>query len=216
MGSISVLIAEDHAVVREGTREVLLRDPGLDVIGETGTAEGALAAVASERPDVLLLDLALPDRSGIDVLKQVCSAYQETKVLILSAYDDYDYVVAAIEAGAAGYLIKSIRGSELIDAIYAVTRGQIVLHPRVVEKLRSSLQRGDGPELQMPQMLSPREIEILRVASTGRRNKEIAQGMNISVRTVEAHFSHIFTKLNVSSRTEAVIHGAARHWFDLD
>lgn len=204
-----VLIVEDHAVVREGTREILARDPTLDVTGEAGTAAEAMRLARELPPDVILLDLALPDRNGIDAIPDITEAAPKAKILVLSAYDDEDYVVAAMKAGAAGYLLKTMRGREVIEAIHAAREGRVTLHPAVAEKLRRSLQ-GVAPSL------SPREREILELAARGLRNKEIARDMHLSVRTVEGHLSHILTKLGVSSRTEAVLYGVAHHWFTPD
>ncbi|MFA5891577.1 MAG: response regulator transcription factor [Actinomycetota bacterium] len=204
-----VLIVEDHAVVREGTREILARDATLEVAGEAGTASEAVRLARELRPDVILLDLALPDRNGIDAVPDIAEAAPDARILVLSAYDDEDYVVAAIEAGAAGYLLKTMRGKEVIEAIHAAREGRVTLHPAVAAKLRHSLQKGSPS-------LSPREREILELAARGLRNKEIGRAMHLSVRTVEGHLSHILAKLGVSSRTEAVVYGVARHWFDMD
>lgn len=214
MDLIRVLIVEDHAVVREGTREVLHRDRGLDVVGEAGTGEEALRLVDEFAPDVVLLDLGLPDMSGMEVLREISARSPSVRVLVLSAYDDDDYVVTAIDAGAAGYLLKTVRGKEVVEAIHAVRLGQVILHPAVAEKLRHSIQGALGAAT-VP-ALSAREMGILRLAARGLRNKAIAHEMHISVRTVETHLSHILTKLRVSSRTEAVVYAAAHHWLALE
>lgn len=204
-----VLIVEDHAVVREGTREILQRDPTVAVVGEAGTAREAITLVGRLHPDVVLLDLALPDQSGIEAVPRILEAAPGTKVLVLSAYDDEDYVVAAIEAGATGYLLKTVRAKEVVEAIQAVRAGRVTLHPAVAEKLRRSLRR-EAPAL------SAREMEILGLAARGLRNKEIARRMHLSVRTVEGHISSILRKLGVGSRTEAVVYAAAHRWFPLE
>jgi two-component system, NarL family, response regulator LiaR len=210
--AVRVLIVEDHVFVREGTRELIQRDPAVEVVGEAGTAEEALTLTERLRPDVVLLDLALPDRNGIDVLPALCEKAPDARIVVLSAYDDGDYVVAAIEAGAAGYLLKTARGQEVVEAIHAVGRGQVVLQAEVAGELRRSLRRGSTGR----DALSPREMEILRLAARGWRNRDIASEMGISVRTVEGHLSHVLGKLGLSSRTEAVVYGAAHGWFELD
>lgn len=210
--AIRVLIVEDHAIVREGTRELVSRDDAIEVVGEAETASDALDLAARLRPDVVILDLALPDMNGIEVLSGMDQAAPEAKVLVLSAYDDADYVVAAMEAGAAGYLLKTVRGREVVEAIHAIRRGEVILQAEVADQLRSSLRHAESdPRAD----LSAREIEVLRLAAGGLRNKDIADEMQISVRTVEGHFSHILTKLGVSSRTEAVVFGVAHGWFTL-
>lgn len=208
MPHIRVVIVDDHAVVREGTRQLLEADSGLEVVGEAATGQEAVQLIERLGPDVVLLDLALPDINGIEVAGRLQTALPDTKVIILSAYDDADYVVAAMDAGVAAYLLKTSRGQEVIDAIHAVNQGQVILHPEVAAKLRRPQQR-EEPEL------TPRELEVLRLAAVGRHNKEIADQLSISVRTVEGHLSHILTKLDVASRTEAVVYGLARHWFTL-
>ena len=210
----TIVIVDDHAVVREGTRELLTQDPTLDVVGEAGSAEEALGVIESLQPDVVLLDLALPDASGIEVARRIPEMTVDTKVVILSAYDDDDYVLAALELGVAAYLLKTVRAQDVIDAIHAIERGQVVLHPSVARKLRRSLTRqlAEGA----PVRLTDRELEVLKLAAAGLQNHDIALRLSISVRTVEGHFSHIFSKLNVANRLEAVVHGLAQSWFTLE
>lgn len=211
VANVSVLIVDDHAVVREGTRQLLAQDQSLNVVGEAGRGDEAVRLALLLRPDVVLLDLALPDQSGIDVARTIRGTAPETQVVVLSAYDDDDYVLAAMEVGASGYLLKTVRGREVIDAIHAVAEGQVVLHPTVAGKLRR-LPRHSAEVA----ALSMREREILRHATAGLHNKEIAGELGISIRTVEAHLSHILAKLGVSSRTEAVLYGVSHHWFTPD
>ena len=207
-----MLIVDDHAVVREGSRQLLEQDDQLEVVGEAGTGEEAVRLAARLDPDVVLLDLALPDITGVEAARQMRERSPEVKIVVLSAYDDQDYVVAAMDVGAAAYLLKTVRGRDVIDAIHAVQQGQVILHPAVAAKLRRSMRQSDDAE----PSLSPREMEILRLAAKGLHNRDIAETLSISVRTVEGHLSHILTKLNVTSRTEAVVYGAARHWFSLN
>lgn len=209
---LRVLIAEDHAVVREGTRKILATDAGIDVVGEAEDGHRAIELAALLKPDVLVLDLRLPGINGIEVARQSREHLPETRVLILSAYDDDDYVFAAMEAGASGYLMKTAHGDELISAIHAIARGEVVLQAAIAAKfLRRSgyiVSAGDS----YSEKLTDREMEILRLAGRGLRNKEIAERLHLSQRTVEGHLSHVFTKLNLGSRTEAVLHAAAKGW----
>ena len=212
---VRVLIAEDHAVVREGTRKVLERDPLLETVAEAEDGRQAVSLAAQLKPDVVLLDLRLPHLSGIEAIGQIRQVSPDSKVLILSAYDEDDYVFAALEAGAGGYMLKTAHASEVIDAIHSVSRGDIVLHPSIAAKLVRA--RNLGPRLaDHVEALSEREIEILRLAAKGLRNKDIARQLSLSTRTVEGHLSHVFAKLRVSSRTEAIAFGTSHHWFALD
>jgi DNA-binding NarL/FixJ family response regulator len=210
MDTTGVLVVDDHEVVREGTKGILERDPTLEVVGEAETASEAVGLAGRLHPDVVLLDLALPDRNGLTALGEILAAWPDVKVLVLSAYDDDDYVLAAMQAGAAGYLLKTMRAKQVLEAIHAAREGEVVLHPAVAEKLRRSLHPGAGAGGQS--VLSPRETEILRLAARGLHNKEIARMLHLSVRTVEGHLSHILTKLGVGSRTGAVVYGAAHNW----
>lgn len=211
MRSIRVIVVDDHTVVREGTCRLLEQDPELRVEAAVGSGDEAIRLVRRQRPDVLLLDLALPDVSGIEVARRAADISPTTRVVVLSAYDGDDYVMAAIEARVAGYLLKTAPAKDVIAAIHAVADGQVVLHPAVAAKLRQSLRRSgatsSGPEL------TEREREVLRMAAEGLHNKEIADRLSISIRTVEGHLSHVLAKLGVSSRTEAVLFGLAHGWF---
>ena len=212
VSDIRVLIVDDHVVVREGSRQLLEQDSALKVVGEAGTGAEAVQLAAQLRPDVVLLDLALPDITGVEAARQIRELVPDARIVVLSAYDEEDYVFAAMDVGASAYLLKTVRGKDVVDAIHAVREGQVILHPAVAAKLRRSMRRADDGD---DPVLSPREMEILRQAAKGLRNKDIALELSISVRTVEGHLSHILTKLDVTSRTEAVVYGAAHHWFAL-
>jgi DNA-binding NarL/FixJ family response regulator len=201
MTRLRVLLAEDHAVVREGTRQILEQDPGIEVVGEAEDGADVVAAAARLRPDVVLLDLSLPVLNGVEATRRIRAAESGTQILILSAYDDEDYVVAAIEAGASGYLLKTA----------PVARGEVVLHPAIARHLVA--RATDGPDRES---LTARELDILRLAARGQRTKEIADRLSLSTRTVEAHFTGIYNKLGVSTRTEAIVHAASRGWVSLE
>ncbi len=211
---VTVVIVDDHAVVREGTRQLLEQDASITVVGEAGNGILALQLTESLQPDVILLDLSLPDISGIEVARRLRDVAPRTKIVILSAYDDDDYVLAALEVGVAAYLLKTVRGQDVVDAIHAVGRGQVILHPNVAAKLRQSMNSAvtKSPEPE----ITTRELEVLRLAAQGKHNKEIADELSISIRTVEGHLNHILAKLGVSSRLEAVIHGVSEHWFSIE
>ncbi len=217
MDRIRILIADDHAVVREGTKQIVTQEPDLEVVAEAADGEEAVKKVGTTRPDVVIMDVAMPKVDGISATKQIKSFYPKTAVLVLSAYDDDQFVFSLLEAGAAGYLLKSIRGHELVQAIRAVHAGESVLHPTVARKVLNRFVPASGKSSrQKPnEILSERELDVLKLASQGLSNQEIADKLCLSLRTVQAHFSHIFNKLQVSSRTEAVVRALKEGWVTL-
>ena len=205
---IRIIIADDHHVVREGTREILQKENDLEVVGEAVDGEEAVKLVKALKPDVAILDIAMPRMNGIEATKQIKAISPSTAVLILTAYDYDQYVFALLEAGAAGYLLKDVRGQEVIEAVRAVHAGESVLHPVVARKaLDHFVHATDGSKATGTSPLTDRELEVLRFAAKGLGNKDIAHELDLSVRTVQAHLGNIFNKLKVVSRTEAVITG---------
>jgi DNA-binding NarL/FixJ family response regulator len=218
LGKIRILIADDHAVVREGTRQILEQEPDLEVVAEAGDGEEAVRLSGSSKPDVAIIDIAMPKLDGIEATKQIKALYPTISVLILSAYDDDQFVFSLLEAGAAGYLLKSVRGRELIDAVRAVYAGESVLHPVIARKVlnRFAPVSGEPRGQRRSEILSEREVEVLKLATRGLSNQDIANELCLSLRTVQAHLGHIFNKLQVSSRTEAAVRALKEGWITLD
>ena len=205
---IRIIIADDHIVLREGTRELLQKESDLEVVGEAGDGEEAVELVKKLKPDVAIVDIAMPKLNGIEATKQIKAISPSTAVLILTGYDYDQYIFALLEAGAAGYLLKDVRGQEVIEAVRALKAGESVLHPVVARKALDHFvrTRNEAKASQLP-ALTEREVEVLRLAAKGQGNKEIAKELHLSVRTVQAHLVNIFNKLKVSSRIEAVLLG---------
>jgi len=218
MGKIKILIADDHAVVRYGTRQILEKEADMNVVAEAADGAEAIKLAGSTNPDVAIIDIAMPVLDGIEATRQIKSLYPAIAVLILSAYDDDQFVFSLLEAGAAGYLLKSVRGRELVDAVRQVFAGESVLHPSIARKVLNRFVPSPGkPAVQKPtEILSDREIEVLKLATRGLSNQEIADELCLSLRTVQAHIGHIFNKLQVSSRTEAVVRALKEGWVTLE
>lgn len=215
---IGILLAEDHVIVREGTRELLQREADMEVVGEAGDGEEAVELARRLKPNVVVMDIAMPKLNGIEATKQIKRIHPATVVLILTAYDNDQYIAALLDAGAAGYLLKNVRGDELIDAIRAVSTGESILQPsiarRVIEQLRPTTLQLEEALTVSP--LSEREAEVLKLAAKGVSNRDISQRLYLSNRTVQSHLSNIFKKLVVASRTEAILYGLRRGWFTME
>jgi len=213
---IRVLLADDHIMVREGTRRILEREPDLKVVAEAGNGRETVTLVEQLHPDVALVDISMPVMNGIEATRGIKRVAPQTAVLILSAYEDDEYVFAVLEAGAAGYLLKNARSSELIDAVRKVYQGESVLHPAIAKKVLLRV-RESTPSATEPQAegLTEREIDVLRLAAKGLSNRQIAVELALSPRTVQAHMANIFGKLQVASRTEAVMVGLRKRWISL-
>lgn len=202
-GPITVAIVEDHTLVREGTRRILEGESDLRVVVEAERAEDALALCRRFQPDVALIDLRLPDGSGIRLVTRIVEECASTRAVILSAFDDEEYVVAALEAGAAGYLVKNIPSRDLVEAVRRAHAGELVLQPSLAAAL--AVRR-----LQPQRQLSARERDVLALVTEGLPNKAIGRRLGISERTVENHVRHVFEKLGVTSRTEAAVQAMSR------
>jgi len=202
---IRILLVDDHALVREGTRRLLETENDVQVLAEASSGEEAIEVARSLQPDIAVMDIAMPGIGGIEATRAIKKYCPETAVLILSAYDDEPYRLALLDAGAAGFLLKNVHGQELIQAIRAVARGESLLQPSIAEKMMRRLSARPDTTLRSTSLLSEREFDVLRLAARGLPNKEIAARMSLSIRTVHSHLANIFMKMQVGSRTEAVL-----------
>jgi two-component system, NarL family, response regulator NreC len=212
--SIRVLVVDDHAVVRTGLRRVLDAEPDIETVAEAATAERAVFEAIDHKPDIVLLDLMMPGKSGIDGMPALIEAVPEAKILILSMQDDPRYVREAFEAGASGYVLKEAADTEVVSAVRAVAAGERYVHPALGARLiAAEVEERKRAEVDP---LSEREREVLRLLALGHTNQEIAKMLYISVRTAETHRAHIMQKLGLSSRAELVRHALAEGLLDDD
>ncbi len=210
-----MLLCDDHAVVREGTRRLLEEEPDIEVVGEASDGLEAIEMVRKLSPHVVAMDVSMPRMNGIDATRKIKEIAPSVSVLALTAYDDFAYVTSLLESGASGYLLKSARSEELVAAIRATALGESVLDSRVASEVFARLaRRGPAPAPEAvesvpgqdgAEKLTAKELQVLRLAASGRSNKEIAQALDLSPRTVQTHLASVFSKMGVASRTEAVI-----------
>lgn len=191
----TVLVVDDHALVRTGVARIIDHEPDLDVVAEAANGVEALAAFDNHRPDVTLLDLRMPVMEGVEVVRRIRERDPQAKVIVLTTYDTDDDISRALKAGAKAYVLKDISADDLIACIHDVLNGKTYLAPAAAAKLAEGLTRVQ---------LTPRELSTLRLMADGKSNKEIANTLGISERTVKTHLGHLFEKLGVTSRTEAV------------
>lgn len=204
---IRILLADDHHIVRAGVRQLLESAKDLEVIAEAGDGEEAQSLIQKHKPDVAVLDIQMPKASGIEVTRWVRAHLPEVGVLILTAYNDDPYVMAVLQAGANGYVLKTGQADELIQAVRDVNEGQSALDASITRKLMTNIFKGTEKKIVEP--LTDRELDVLRLAAKGFTNKAIGVQLSISDRTVQGHLAHIFAKLQSNSRTEAVMRGVA-------
>jgi len=211
MKVITVLLAEDHAVVRQATAEIIQHQPDMRVVGQAGTGKEAVTLANRLRPDVVVMDIAMPHLDGLEATRQIGDQCPETRVLVLTAREEEQYVVGLLRAGAQGYLSKTVALDELLQAIRAVARGESVLPPAVAAVVVRHMAGREMPGEDFSP-LTDRELEVLALVAEGLTNRDIGRQLSISLRTVEAHLTHIYDKLDVGSRTEAVVRAMRQGW----
>lgn len=215
MPKITILLADDHIVVRESIRKFLEAEDYFEVIGEAGDGEAAVQMAKSLHPQVIIMDIEMPKLNGIEATRQVKKYCPDSAVLVLTAYNYEEYVFPLLEAGASGYLLKDISGKELIRSTYAVSNGEFILHPAIRGLMLKQL-RANKNEDACTEPLTSREHEVLNYAARGYKNREIAKQLHVSVRTIEAHLGHIFSKLGVNTRTQAIITSMRKGLIQID
>lgn len=204
-GVVRVLVVDDHPVVRHGLRTFLSSREGIDVVGEAGSGEAAVAEAERLRPDVVLLDLVMPGAGGLAAIRRLRSLLPDVQVLVLTSFSSEDQVIPAVQAGAAGYLLKDVAPAELEAAVRAVARGEALLDPQVVGRVMAELAQGERSRTPGAADLTPRELEVLRLLALGRSNRQLAAELYVSEKTVKTHVSSILAKLRLSDRTQAAL-----------
>lgn len=207
MDKTTVLVADDHPLVRDSITLLLQKQNDLEIVGQAGDGEEAVKMVDDLSPDVVVMDIEMPKMDGLEATRQIKVAHPGVSILVLTVHDDDEYVAALLEAGAAGYLLKSVYGEELVQAIRAVRLGEFVLDSQVGRRvLRNLAVHASKPvRLKEGMKFSAREMEVLKLAAQGKTNNEMAETLYVSLRTIKGHLVDIFSKLGVGSRTEAII-----------
>ena len=218
MNKINILLVEDHVVVRESIRHSLEREENFNVVGEASNGEEAVEKAEELKPDVIVMDISMPNLNGIESTKKIKALQPSVAILILTAYDYPQYIFPLLEAGAAGYLLKDVSSNQLISSIRTVYNGEAVLHPSVARQVLARVHSGKGESGagQASEVLTEREINVLKMAAGGMSNSAIAEKLHVSTRTVESHLGAIFDKLGVGSRMEAVIQAMKKGWLTLE
>lgn len=212
--AIRILIADDHGLLRAGLRALLNTEPSLEVVGEAADGNEALRLTSELQPDIVLMDISMPDCGGIEATRRLTELRPDVGVLILTVHEDKGLLREAIRAGAAGYILKRAVESELINAIQAVSRGDLYVHPAMTRALLPDAISVPAANQMAIERLTPREVEVLRLIVTGHTNRQIADVLTLSVRTVESHRANLMDKLDLHSRVELVRYAAKHGLFE--
>jgi len=204
---ITILLADDHPLLRQALRDVLEKERDFKIIAEANDGEQAVQIATQMLPDVVIMDIGMPKLNGLEATRQIKSKCPNVAVLVLTVHDDSEHILGVLEAGAAGYLTKSVFSEEVIQAVRGIAAGENVLSPAILQQIvRHAFQHIVKPKsLPFGEKITSRELQILRLAAIGWSNKDMAENLELSLSSVKSHLAEIFTKLNVSSRTEAVI-----------
>ncbi|HLZ70629.1 MAG TPA: response regulator transcription factor [Dehalococcoidia bacterium] len=205
-GAIRVVIVDDHAVVREGLRTYLELSDEIEVVGEARNGREAVDRARQLKPDVMLMDLLMPEMDGIAATRGVKEVSPETNVIVLTSFTDDEHIMPALRAGATGYLLKDVSATDLVRAIEGANKGQAQLHPEVARKLMEQVSQPAARQEPPGAALTPRELEVLRLIASGMSNKEIARELVLNERTVKGHVSNILSKLGLADRTQAALY----------
>ncbi len=203
---IRILVVDDHAIVREGLRALISGKSDLELLGEARDGQEAVFQARSLQPDVILMDLVMPGKSGIQAIQEICQENPKARILVLTSFDEDDQVFSAIKAGALGYLLKDSSPQELLEAIRCVYRGESSLHPAVARKLILGYGEDRNAELSTMDALTEREVEVLKLVALGLSNQNIAHQLHISEGTVRFHVGNVLGKLGLENRTQAALH----------
>lgn len=207
--SLKIFLVDDHEVVRRGVRDMLEAEADLEVVGEAGTVEEALHRVAATNPDVAVLDVRLPDGSGVELCREIRSRHPSIACLMLTSFDDDEALFEAILAGASGYVLKQVKGSDILEAVRAVGAGRSLLDPSLTSKVMERLRRGAAEDPRLAG-LSGQEQRILEFLAEGKTNRQIADEMFLAEKTVKNYVSNLLSKMGMSRRTEAAVYAARR------
>jgi NarL family two-component system response regulator LiaR len=203
--SISIMIVDDHEVVRNGIRSYLETLPDFEVIGEAGSGEEAIRLVSEHIPDVVLMDLIMPGMDGVETTRRVKQISPRTHVVVLTSYHEDAHIFPALKAGAISYILKDMKMDKLVEALHRAVQGEVTLHPRVAARVLQNIRGGDGEDPQLINILTDRELDVLKLIANGLSNCQIAEKLFISENTVKGHVSNILSKLHLADRTQVAV-----------